>query len=163
MNFEALRILIIRLGLLLLIPMALLIVTWLFPVYLLPNQQTARHFAFSPPTRTQDRPYDRMTEQEKGSMRDGGAKERLLEAMKNQPAELPYEHSYMGSMGETDFNILGWLTALVFVGWLGYAGLIGYHAYMSYRDVQREAEAKKKKALPFDVRRMGSKRRSGSQ
>ncbi|HMP15603.1 MAG TPA: hypothetical protein PKD72_01150 [Gemmatales bacterium] len=159
MNYDELKTTIILLALLLLIPIILLVLTWLFPVFLLPNQETARHFIFNPPTRKVDRPYDRMTELEKGSMRDGGARERLLEAMKNQPSEVPYEHVYLGTLGESDCNTLGWLTIFAFVGWLGFAGFRAYQIVLTYLDMQRLAAEKKKKSLPLDVRRLDDRRR----
>ncbi len=136
-----------------------LVITVLFPVYVLPDGSSARHFVGSPPMKKTDRAYERLSPDEIRSMESRESSKALLEAMKNQPAEMPYPHSYIGSIGEPDFNFLGWLTILAFIGWLGVTGFLAYQLVLTYFDMKRLAEEKKKKALPFDVRRVTEKRR----
>jgi hypothetical protein len=135
------------------------LLTLLFPVYLMPDGSSARHAVWNPPMKKMDRSYERLTSEEISSMQANERGKALLEAMKNAPAEKAYPHSYVGSIGESDFNILGWLTMFAFIGWLGFTGFRGYQLVMTYLDMKRLAEEKKKKALPFDVRRVSDKRR----
>jgi hypothetical protein len=159
MDFKDLKSYIVTLLLLLGVVGLFLLFTLLFPVYVLPDGSSARHATWNPPTQKVDRAYERLTPDEIRSMQANERGTALLEAMKNAPAEKAYPHSYVGSIGESDFNILGWLTILAFIGWLGATGFIAYQIVQTYYEMKRLAEEKKKKALPFDVRRVKEKRR----
>jgi Mn2+/Fe2+ NRAMP family transporter len=159
MDFKVLKSYILLLLLLLGVVGLFLLFTLLFPVYLLPDGSSARHAVWSPPMKKMDRVYERLTPNEILSMQSNESGKALLEAMKNQPDEKAYPHSYIGSIGEPDFNILGWLTILSFIGWVCVTGFMAYLLVLAYFDMKRLAEEKKKKSLPFDVRRVSDKRR----
>lgn len=120
--------------------------TFLAPVYLVPGDRSERHFRWNPPERKLDRHYDRMKPAEIESFKGDPYLQGILDAMKNQPTSLPYEHVYFGPVFGTGFNVLGYLTVLTFLLWLA---LLGYKIWLYVKEVLED----RKDQMPVRRRR----------
>lgn len=134
----------------------LVVFTMLAPVYVMPDNTSERHWRWNAPVKKVARRYDNMSADEIRSFTDNPDRARILEAMKNQPSEIPHDYYYVGPVGEAGFNVLGYFTILCAVGW---ALFVGYKVTrVVLQKVEENREPVKKVQLPYDVRRKDDRR-----
>jgi hypothetical protein len=138
--------------------LGLVVLTVLAPVYVMPDGTSERHLAWNAPQSTVVRVRDKLPPDAVKNLNADPSRRRAIEALMNQPVLVTCQPVYVGTLGEPDFNVLGYLTMLSVVAWLLFAGYKASLILIAKIEEQRQ-EKPKKQAFPYDVRRLSDKRR----
>ena len=132
--------------------------TFLAPVFVMPDGISERHLAWNAPQSTVVRVRDKLPAAAIKNLNADPSRRMAIEALMNQPVLVTCKPVYVGTLGEPDFNVLGYLTMLSVVAWVLFAGYKASLILIAKLEEQRQ-EKPKKQAFPYDVRRLGERKR----